>query len=177
MIARTTCQQCGVHIEFEAENANEFVACPSCSKQTRLLIRDEPTLQGTSRAMGGEECFFESGNILVTNARFVVGAKTFAVRGITSVHGIQDNPSNIAPILLISLGFLLALNLFTEGLFVGIVGVLILGAGIWLFKSRKPMFNVVLKTADGETTAYRDYSKTLVASVINALNKAIIANG
>jgi hypothetical protein len=38
MIARTSCQHCGVNIEFEAENAGETVPCPSCGKQTRLLL-------------------------------------------------------------------------------------------------------------------------------------------
>ena len=38
MIAKCPCQQCGVNIEFEVENANQFVPCPSCGKQTRLLI-------------------------------------------------------------------------------------------------------------------------------------------
>ena len=38
MITKCPCQQCGVNIEFEAEQANQFVACPSCGKQTRLLL-------------------------------------------------------------------------------------------------------------------------------------------
>jgi hypothetical protein len=38
MIAKTSCQHCGIHIEFEVENANQFVSCPSCGKQTRLLV-------------------------------------------------------------------------------------------------------------------------------------------
>jgi Zn finger protein HypA/HybF involved in hydrogenase expression len=38
MIAKCPCQQCGVHIEFEAENDGEFVACPSCGQQTRLVL-------------------------------------------------------------------------------------------------------------------------------------------
>ena len=38
MIAKCPCQQCGVNIEFDAEQANQFVACPSCGSQTRLLI-------------------------------------------------------------------------------------------------------------------------------------------
>lgn len=38
MIANCPCQQCGVNIEFEVENANQFVPCPSCGKETRLLL-------------------------------------------------------------------------------------------------------------------------------------------
>ena len=43
MIAKTSCQQCAVHIEFEAENAGEFVACPSCGKLTQLLLATAQT--------------------------------------------------------------------------------------------------------------------------------------
>jgi len=42
MIAKTKCQHCGVHIEFEAENDGAFVPCPSCGKQTRLLLPSKP---------------------------------------------------------------------------------------------------------------------------------------
>lgn len=49
MIAKTSCQHCGVHIEFETENDGEFVACPSCGHQTRLLLPSKPaTVQPAS---------------------------------------------------------------------------------------------------------------------------------
>jgi len=38
MITKCPCQQCGVNIEFDVEAANQFVPCPSCGKQTRLLM-------------------------------------------------------------------------------------------------------------------------------------------
>jgi len=38
MIAKTSCQHCGQHIEFEVENAGETVPCPSCGQQTQLLL-------------------------------------------------------------------------------------------------------------------------------------------
>ncbi|MDR3412086.1 MAG: hypothetical protein P4L87_14280 [Formivibrio sp.] len=38
MIAKTSCQQCGQHLEFETDSAGEFVTCPSCGKITRLLL-------------------------------------------------------------------------------------------------------------------------------------------
>lgn len=42
MTAKTSCQQCGVHIEFEVENAGETVPCPSCGQQTTLLLPSKP---------------------------------------------------------------------------------------------------------------------------------------
>jgi len=42
MIEKTSCQQCGTHIEFDIDHANQFVACPSCGQQTRLLLPSVP---------------------------------------------------------------------------------------------------------------------------------------
>lgn len=42
MIAKTSCQHCGQHIEFEVENAGETAPCPSCGQQTRLLLPSKP---------------------------------------------------------------------------------------------------------------------------------------
>ncbi len=50
MIAKCPCQQCGVNIEFEVENANAFVACPSCGKQTRLLLPSSREYSQTAHA-------------------------------------------------------------------------------------------------------------------------------
>ena len=38
MLTKTPCQHCGTNIEFDVENANEFVPCPLCGQQTRLLM-------------------------------------------------------------------------------------------------------------------------------------------
>lgn len=38
MIAKCSCQNCGVHIEFEAEDANQIAPCPSCGTHTRLVL-------------------------------------------------------------------------------------------------------------------------------------------
>ena len=42
MIFKTPCQQCGVNIEFEDEQANQFVDCPACAKPTRLIVPSGP---------------------------------------------------------------------------------------------------------------------------------------
>lgn len=39
MILKCPCQQCGTNLEFEAEQLGQFITCPSCEKQTRLLDR------------------------------------------------------------------------------------------------------------------------------------------
>lgn len=42
MIAKCPCQNCGINIEFEVEGAGQFCPCPSCGKQTRLLLPSKP---------------------------------------------------------------------------------------------------------------------------------------
>jgi len=41
MLAKTSCQHCGMHIEFDVDAANQVVDCPSCSKQTFLSLVEQ----------------------------------------------------------------------------------------------------------------------------------------
>ena len=41
MISKCACQQCGVNIEFDTEQNGQFVECPQCQKQTRLIVSTE----------------------------------------------------------------------------------------------------------------------------------------
>ena len=127
--------------------------------------------------MAEESTFFRSGNIVVTNARFVVGSQTFAMRGITSVQGVETPVSYIIPVLVGLLGLVLAVNLFRNGSFGGIIGILILAAAIWMAVRQKPTFAVVLRTAGGEVTAYKSTNRDFIAQIIKALNEAIISHG
>ena len=52
MIAKCDCQQCGQPIEFDIEHDREFVACPTCDKQTRLLIPIQPKAPRSLRIEG-----------------------------------------------------------------------------------------------------------------------------
>jgi hypothetical protein len=52
VLAKTSCQHCGIHIEFEAEEANRFAPCPSCGKQTRLLLPQSQTAKPLSKNQG-----------------------------------------------------------------------------------------------------------------------------
>jgi len=42
MIAKTSCQNCGASIEFEAEQSGQFTACPHCGQQTELRCAAKP---------------------------------------------------------------------------------------------------------------------------------------
>ena len=128
--------------------------------------------------MADESTFFQSRGIAVTNARFIVGAQTFAVRGITSVQGVETPASYGWPALLTLLGLvIMALSLFGGEVGVGVFGVLLFAAGIWLFTRQKPKFAVVSRTAGGEVTAYESRNRDHIAEIIRALNEAIISHG
>jgi hypothetical protein len=116
--------------------------------------------------MVAETTFFQNGNITVTNARFIVGSQTFAMRGITSVEGIETPASYIGAIILIIIGAVLALNGFTSSVGLGIFGVLLIAGGIWLCFRKKPTYAVVLRTAGGEVTAYQSQDRDHISQII-----------
>lgn len=80
MISKTTCQHCEQHIEFDVEAAGQFVACPTCGKQTRLLLPNlagigKPTPPAKSKALGWKEalgCFLVGGMIIAIVVKIVI---------------------------------------------------------------------------------------------------------
>jgi hypothetical protein len=128
--------------------------------------------------MDTETTFFQSDDIAVTNARFIVGAQTFAMRGITSVQAMKIPASYGGSVAWIFLGAIIALVGFVGSLFVlGGLGILLLSLGIWLATRQKPIFAVVLRTAGGEVTAYQSYDWSYISQIIEALNQSIISHG
>jgi hypothetical protein len=127
--------------------------------------------------MATETTFFQSGNITVTNARFIVGAQTFAMRGITSVEGIETPASYTGVTLLIFFGVILAIGGFFSSIGLAIFGVLLAAGGGWSCFRRKPTYAVVLRTAGGEVTAYQSKDRDCIFQIIQALNDSIISRG
>jgi hypothetical protein len=117
--------------------------------------------------MSNEITFFQNGEITVTNARFVVGSHTYAMRGITSVRGLEITPGKAMPIFLIITGLFLLLVY---------VGIIFIGFGIYFLIKQKSSFAVVLTTAAGEVKAYESRDSNLVGDVLEALNQAIVAH-
>ena len=143
--------------------------------------------------------FFQGGDIVVTNARFVVGAKTFAMRGITSVEVVESeevveiksaDPTasvlagvfTLAGLLIIGAGFYCWISFEFSFLVVsiaGVIGLVMLGvAGSPNFINyKKRAFKIVLKTAGGEVTAYKSFDREHISQIDNALNDSIISSG
>jgi hypothetical protein len=112
--------------------------------------------------------FLDEGGITVTKTRFVAGARTFAMAGITSVRGVRMPPSRGGPMVLLLFGVLLLI------IYIGIP--MIIGAIVWMVR-QKPTFSVVLTTAGGEVAVYSSANWPFVARVLDALTQAIIARG
>lgn len=116
-----------------------------------------------------EQTLFSSGNVSVTNARFIVNNQTYAVRNITSV----DKKMKKAP----KLGWwIIGAILLLVGIAVGKVnGFLILGfiaiAAGFLVNHK---YYVVLKTSAAELQALESKDEDYIDEFIHALNQAII---
>ena len=127
--------------------------------------------------MTTETTFFQSGDVTVTNARFMVGAQTFAMRGITSVQGVETPASYTALVFVILVGVVFTIAGFASAIGLAVFGVLLAAGGIWLCFRQKPTYAVVLRTAGGEVTAYQSKDRDYIFQVIQALNDSIISHG
>jgi len=198
MIVKTNCQHCGHEFEIDGLNRSEF--CPQCGKETFVLaMAQQPSIASLSQPskQDGESVFFQSGNILVTNTRFSVGTKTFAMRGITSVELVEtdeyveaDTGDKAAKGVVKALGGI-GLGLIVCGLlcwliagfpfwfFVvsGIAGCCLFVIAALLFSQRKQGFKIVLRTSGGEVTALTNSDRNFVSQIVQALNNSIIALG
>jgi hypothetical protein len=128
--------------------------------------------------MAEERTFFGQGDIQVTNARFVVGAQTFAMRNVTSVAMRRRAPNTTAGGLLAGSGGLMALIGFNSSSFIaGSIGIAMFAGGIWWIVAMKDEHEVVLTTSAGEVSAYKSMDKDLIARIVKALNDSLAAGG
>jgi hypothetical protein len=128
--------------------------------------------------MATETTFFQNGRITVTNARFIVGAQTFAMRGITSVQSVETSPNYTGGFVMIVLGVIIAAaGFYSSSIGAGIFGLLVTAGGVWVVRQQKPTFAVVLRTSGGEVTAYQSEDRSHIAQIILALNDSIISHG
>ena len=128
--------------------------------------------------MSTETTFFQSGHVTVTNARFCVGAQTFAMRGITSVEGVETPPNYTGGVVMIVLGVIItAAGFYSSSIGAGVFGLLVVAGGVWVVRLQKSTFAVVLRTSGGEVTAYQSQDRNHISQIIQALNDSIISHG
>lgn len=124
-----------------------------------------------------ERQFFEDHNILVTNSRLVKGAETFAMSGITSVMSFTEVPSKKGPIILMVVGGLMFLASIQSSLGVASFGAILVALGVWWLGRIKNVYHVRLMTASGERDALNSRDGAYIASIVQAINQAIIHRG
>jgi hypothetical protein len=115
-----------------------------------------------------ERVFLQEGNVSVSDKRFVVGAQTYPLSGITSIKSHQQVPSRVIPIVIGLFGLLVLASSVAGGAIAILVAFL-----IWFLQ--KPAYSVVLSTAAGEQQALMAPDRAYIERVVQALNNAVVA--
>ena len=151
-----------------------------------------------------ETIFYQDEDILITNTRAVLGAKTYSMANITSVS-LGVIPANRVPgIIVAAIGGLLAMCCGCSALvplgFLGdpsadtssimvliggsavygigaLIGLLILAGGIALAIMSKPTYVVRIGSASGEADALASKNREYIEHIVAAINAAIIKRG
>ena len=125
-----------------------------------------------------ETTFYQDGDVTVTNARAILGAKTYAMSNITSV-AMGTKPAERG----VGIGLVLA------GLVLGVIGASVpsapliflavpfLGGGIAAAAIAKPSYIVRIGSASGESDALASQDEKHVKEIVAALNEAIVGRG
>jgi hypothetical protein len=121
-----------------------------------------------------ERVFFEHGPVRVTNARFIVDTRTYAMNGVTSVNSSITAPTRGLPLGLMIVG---ALMLLGGGVGVKVLGAALIGVGIWVWSQQKSTHAVFLSSASGEVQALADTDEQYINGVVHALNEALVHRG
>ena len=126
-----------------------------------------------------EKTFFNEGNVTVTNSRFIVPGQTYAMSGITSVSKWIQKPSLKWPLILILVGALfIIIPLFAGGGALWyLIGIVLIGIGIFLLIRNKPVYSVILSSASGEADAINSKDEDFIDRIVQALNDAIVVRG
>lgn len=123
-----------------------------------------------------EEKILEEGNVLVTTRRYVCGAETHAIGGITSVS-IGESSFDLKTLIICAIGGGIiggiagaALGGDASGVLFGLG--LIGGAALYSFTYKRYFVRITSASGDRKTLEVRDQEQ--VKRVVNALNDAII---
>ena len=124
--------------------------------------------------------YYQDGTVTITNARAVLGGKTYAMSNITSV-AMGAKPANVQPGIVVALiGLAIAacsLSAGNSGAVGVIFGILVLVGGIALAVMAKASYIVRIGSASGETDGLVSNDTEYVQKIVNAVNEAIIKRG
>lgn len=118
-----------------------------------------------------ERIFFEYGDVKVTSSRFINGGQTYAMNNVTSVKPYEKKPNRTGGVIVLLIGLII---MFNSSL---ITGLLITAAAAYYLYQQKTIYQILLATSAGETTALVTYQRDYMSDVIAALNNAIVHRG
>jgi len=178
-MALINCPECGTQVSDRAPT------CPKCgvpiAAQTipagAQVMPVEPTK--ASPPSGEVTYYTDQQGVRVTNARAIMGNRTYSMANISSVHLWKQDPSNTGPVILILFGVLqgvccLAIKDIRS---VSILGLILLAIGIAWLVGLKPTYYVRITAAGGETNALGSQNYAYIKGVVDALNEAIVKRG
>ena len=126
-----------------------------------------------------EITILKEGNVKITNQRAIIGAKTYALSKLASVHIYEDEPKLFLPIFFIVTAavcsILVALSDMREysecleaGIYLGIAGLL-----FFIF-SQKTKYSVRIRNAYGELKVLEAVDRGHVERIVKAMKAAIV---
>jgi len=125
--------------------------------------------------MTTEKTFFKNNDVHITNARAVIGSRTYSLSNITSVGMFEKIPSRIPGLLVIVCGLIW---MFVVGISVAaIIGLVVVLGGAFIVYSQKPEYIVRIGSASGEVNALTSPNVKYIQKIVDALNNAIVSRG
>jgi hypothetical protein len=121
-----------------------------------------------------EKVFFNQNEIQITNSRIMITGQTYAMSGVTSVASLIQSPKKTGPIVLALLGILM---LFAPSTAILLTGIVFIGLAVFWFIKLKPTYLINLTTSSGEAQIFSSKDESLISSVVDAINEAIVARG
>lgn len=120
-----------------------------------------------------EKVFFEYEDVKVTNARFINGANTYAMAGITSIKLREKKPRMLDVVIcaFISLTFLFKAP---ENYDLIAPAIALAGVAFFLYKKKRTLYAIILATSGGESEGLLSNQLEYTTQVVNALNEAVI---
>jgi hypothetical protein len=117
-----------------------------------------------------ERTFFVRGEVRVTDTSIHTRFESLPMSGINSVKARKKDPSRVGPVLLGVTG-VLALFLGRYGV---VAAILLITAAISWWVLQKPVYSIIVNGPAGQRTALSSNERGYVASVIGAVNDAIV---
>ncbi len=120
-------------------------------------------------------CYFDERGITVTNARFIVGPKTFTMSGITGVELGEIEKQVGGHLALIGIAILGFAGGLAQGLItVAIICGLVVAAMFFAIYKTPNTYTINITSASGTELAVHDKDKDFVVNIARALHQAII---